>query len=364
LLKDVAVSRFFLFTFFPLLYFTFLFSHQLIPRILVAKFFSKRHHHRALLVGPLDKARTMERWCAWAMALGVDVCSLPQEWELGPGLSLGAVNDLEEIIRRERIDQIVLLELPSSRKTCRDIVSLCNRLGIRLLVVNNLPELFDQGVSFFTLDGIGFIQVRDEPLESPVNRLLKRGLDIAISIPVVVFFLPPLALVIAILHRFQSPGPLFYLQTRAGMSRRPFRIVKFRTMHVRARQAAKQATENDARVFCAGRWLRRSSLDEIPQFLNVLRGEMSVVGPRPHMIVHERRFCHALNSYHVRNFVKPGITGLAQIKGFRGEATEKAALEGRVKYDIEYLEHWSLWRDIMIVLETSKQIFFPAKSAY
>ena len=364
LLKDAAVSRFFLFTFFPLLYFAFLFSHQVIPRMLVRNFFSNGHQHRALLVGPLDKVRMMKRWCECAAALGLDVCNVSGEWERIPGLSPGDLKDLEEAIGRERADQIVLLEFPSSRKTCSDIVSLCNRLGIRLLVVNNLPELFQQGVSFFTLYGVGFIQVRDEPLENPVNRLLKRGLDIAISVPVVLLVLPPVALVVAILHRLQSPGPLFFFQTRAGMSRRPFRIVKFRTMHARSRAASKQATANDERVFRAGRWLRKSSLDELPQFLNVLRGEMSVVGPRPHMLVHDRRFCHGMNSYHIRNFVKPGITGLAQIKGFRGEATEKTAIEERVKYDIEYLEHWSLWRDILIVLQTSKQIISPVKTAY
>jgi len=134
-------------------------------------------------------------------------------------------------------------------------------------------------------------------------------------------------------------------------------------MHPKAR-SSKQAAANDSRVFPAGRWLRRTSLDEFPQFINVLRGEMSIVGPRPHMLVHDRKFCEALETYLVRSFVKPGITGLAQIRGFRGEVSTTADISERVKYDTHYLEFWSIWRDLWIVFETMKQIFRPPTSAY
>jgi lipopolysaccharide/colanic/teichoic acid biosynthesis glycosyltransferase len=131
-----------------------------------------------------------------------------------------------------------------------------------------------------------------------------------------------------------------------------------------ALRSGKQATANDARVFPAGRWLRRTSLDEFPQFINVLRGEMSIVGPRPHMLMHERKFCQALETYLVRSFVKPGITGLAQVRGFRGEVTSQEAISERVKYDALYLEFWSIWQDLHIVFETIRQIFNPPTSAY
>jgi lipopolysaccharide/colanic/teichoic acid biosynthesis glycosyltransferase len=134
-------------------------------------------------------------------------------------------------------------------------------------------------------------------------------------------------------------------------------------MNCRVR-SGRQATANDARVFSAGRWLRRNSLDEFPQFINVLRGEMSVVGPRPHMLMHERKFCQALESYLVRSFVKPGITGLAQVRGLRGEVTSREAISERVKYDAFYLEFWSVWRDLQILLETIRQMFHPPTSAY
>jgi exopolysaccharide biosynthesis polyprenyl glycosylphosphotransferase len=367
LLKDAGISRLFLFSFLPLLYLVFLVTHLTLPKMLVRTLFSDRHERRVLLVGSPAKVREMKLWCQQTAELGLDVANLLEDSEqvLGaPNLPESVDLDrLERTIRHEKIQQIILLELPPDQSHLEKIIQLSDRLGIRLLVVNNLPEIFKRPISYFSLYGVEFIGVREEPLEEPINRLTKRGLDLAISIPVVVFILPPLMLLVAILHRLQSPGPLFYRQTRAGFSRERFRILKFRTMHTKAR-SGKQATSNDSRVFRAGRWLRRTSLDEFPQFINVLRGEMSVVGPRPHMLIHDRKFCAALQTYLVRSFVKPGITGLAQVRGFRGEVTSQEAISERVKYDASYLEFWSIWRDLQILFETIKQIFHPPTSAY
>jgi exopolysaccharide biosynthesis polyprenyl glycosylphosphotransferase len=363
LFKDPQISRLFLFTYLPLLYIVFFYAHRRLPRFLMRTFFSERYQHRTLLVGPLGKAREMEDWCKQTAELGLDISNFmdnPANVHIAQSDNLPL---LEKTISQGRIQQLILLELPKEQKTLEQIAQLCNRLGTRLLVVNNLSELFNHPVSFFNLYGFDFISCREEPLEDPVNRLSKRALDIAISLPVVIFILPPLILLVAILHRLQSPGPLFYLQTRAGFSRNPFRILKFRTMHPRSR-SSKQATVNDVRVFAAGRWLRRTSLDELPQFFNVLRGEMSIVGPRPHMLIHDRKFCRALESYLVRSYVKPGITGLAQIRGYRGEVTTQKDISERVRYDTYYLEFWSIWRDLWIVVETIRQIFRPPTSAY
>jgi exopolysaccharide biosynthesis polyprenyl glycosylphosphotransferase len=367
LLRDAGISRLFLFSFLPLLYVAFLVAHLTLPKLLVRTLFSDRHERRVLLVGSAVKVREMKRWCRQTAELGLDVANLLEDSDQFLGASnLPESVDLERLertIRHEKIQQIILLELPPEQSNLEKIVALSDRLGIRLLVVNNLPEIFKRPISYFSLYGVEFIGVREEPLEEPMNRLIKRGLDLAISIPVVVFVLPPLMLLVAILHRLQSPGPLFYRQTRAGFSRERFRILKFRTMHTKVR-SGKQATSNDSRVFTAGRWLRRTSLDEFPQFINVLRGEMSVVGPRPHMLIHDRKFCAALQTYLVRSFVKPGITGLAQVRGFRGEVTSPEAISERVKYDAFYLEFWSIWRDVQILFETIKQIFYPPSSAY
>jgi lipopolysaccharide/colanic/teichoic acid biosynthesis glycosyltransferase len=259
---------------------------------------------------------------------------------------------------------VVLLELPGKLENLSDIVAVCNRLGSRLLLIDNLPEIFNRRISHFNLGGLDLIAVMEEPLEDPVNRLMKRAMDIMISGLVVSLVLPPLALLVAVFQRCQSPGPLFFLQTRAGRSGKPFRIIKFRTMSARNTNLARQATKNDERVYHFGRWLRKTSLDEIPQFLNVLRGEMSVVGPRPHMIVHNRRFQEIMVSYRVRAFIKPGITGIAQVSGYRGEARTDSEILERVKRDIAYVENWSLWQDFVILFKTFMQIVKPHHTAY
>jgi lipopolysaccharide/colanic/teichoic acid biosynthesis glycosyltransferase len=170
---------------------------------------------------------------------------------------------------------------------------------------------------------------------------------------------------VKIFQAIQSPGPLFYRQTRAGLAMRPFRIFKFRTMRVdKGDAASKQATAGDPRIYPMGRLLRKTSLDEMPQFLNVFLGHMSLVGPRPHMIIHNRRFSDIMEKYHVRTFAKPGITGLAQMSGFRGEAKDENDVIERAKLDIKYIENWSLPFDFWIIFQTMLQVVKPPKTAY
>ena len=164
--------------------------------------------------------------------------------------------------------------------------------------------------------------------------------------------------------RWQSPGSIFYVQPRAGLQNRPFRIFKYRTMHPHHGVEAKQALRDDGRIYAAGRWLRKLSIDELPQFWNVLRGEMSVVGPRPHLIEHSQTFADAMENYNVRAIVKPGITGLAQIRGFRGGTSEPQDIIGRVTADIQYLEHWSFAQDCWIICRTAWQVLAPPRNAY
>jgi exopolysaccharide biosynthesis polyprenyl glycosylphosphotransferase len=366
--KDMVISRLFLFTFLPFLYVLLFFCHRFIPKVLVKTFFSNGHLQKALLVGPIEKAERIEKWYTQMLSLGLDASCFFQ----GTGgngdssfvLSSSGLTTLERIVRRERITQVVLLELPEKRENLSGIVAVCNRLGSRLLMIDNLPEIFNRSVSHFNLSGLDLITVMEEPLEDPVNRLMKRTMDVMISVLVVAAILPPLALLVAGFQQLQSPGPLFFRQTRSGRANKPFRIFKFRTMTATNQSPARQASKNDTRVYPFGGWLRRTSLDEIPQFINVLRGEMSVVGPRPHMIVHNRRFAEVMASYRIRAFIKPGITGIAQVSGYRGEARAETEILERVKLDIAYVENWSLWQDLMIVLRTIKQVIFPRDTAY
>jgi lipopolysaccharide/colanic/teichoic acid biosynthesis glycosyltransferase len=204
-----------------------------------------------------------------------------------------------------------------------------------------------------------------EPLDNPLNRVLKRLLDIGVALPVVCLVLPPLTLVVWLMQRWQSPGPVFYRQLRSGLNRERFSIYKFRTMRADdARACAQQATATDSRVYAFGRFLRRSSLDEVPQFLNVILGTMSVSGPRPHLLEHDEQFGRLEHAYFKRHFVKPGITGLAQSKGFRGELLVSSDLANRVHYDELYVANWSLGLDLSILLHTVRQVISPPRSAY
>jgi len=366
--KDLRISRLFLFSFLPLLYIVLFFCHRFLPTILVRIFFSNGYMEKTLLVGPIEKAERIENWYNQISNLGLKATCFFQGFGANgdPCANVNplGLSNLERIVRRECISQVVLLELPAKLEYLSQIVMVCNRVGSRLLLINNLPEIFNRRVSHFNLCGLDLITVVEEPLEDPVNRLMKRAMDIMISGLVVSLVLPPLAVLVAVFQRCESPGPLFFLQTRAGRGSKPFRIIKFRTMCARNNRTARQATRNDERVYHFGRWLRRTSLDEIPQFINVLRGEMSVVGPRPHMIVHNRRFQEIMASYRVRAFIKPGITGIAQVSGYRGEARTDSEILERVKRDIAYVENWSLWQDFVIVFKTLTQVIKPHHTAF
>ena len=200
-------------------------------------------------------------------------------------------------------------------------------------------------------------------LESLSHRAVKRAYDIFFSLVALICTLPLLPY-IAYNIKKQSPGPLIFKQKRTGLDGKDFTCYKFRSMHVNADADKKQATQDDPRKFAFGDFLRKSNLDELPQFYNVLRGDMSIVGPRPHMTLHTQMYSELLNKYMVRCFVKPGVTGLAQVTGFRGETKELAQMEGRIRRDIWYIENWSLWLDIRICFMTFKSIFINDEHAY
>jgi lipopolysaccharide/colanic/teichoic acid biosynthesis glycosyltransferase len=232
------------------------------------------------------------------------------------------------------------------------------------MVHNNLVVKLENPLRAFNHDGYSFLEFHDEPLEDPVNRSLKRMLDLAVAVPVVVLLLPPLAILVKLAQLAQSPGPIFYRQVRTGKGGRPFSVWKFRTMHGLSQGDARQARKQDSRIYPFGRMLRRTSLDELPQFLNVVMGEMSVVGPRPHFEAHEPMFARSAEVYRMRFFVAPGITGLAQSRGFRGEATSPEQIKERIRLDLIYVRSWSIWLDLAIMARTLGQMLRPPESAY
>jgi lipopolysaccharide/colanic/teichoic acid biosynthesis glycosyltransferase len=269
---------------------------------------------------------------------------------------------LERIIRNEGIRQIILLELPLDRDALDRIVTTARKTGIRLLVLDNLPEIFRHDISSYSLHNQRFISLMDEPLQDPGNRILKRTMDILISLPIVIFVLPPLCLVVKIFQAIQSPGPLFHRETRSGLGNLPFRIFNFRTRRPGWTTGAPKSNDGDRDAL--GVWLRRHSLDRFPEFLNVFFGDMSVVAPRPRSPLHNRKFSQIAEDYHCRTFAKPGITGLAQISGYRGEPRDDQDVTESTKLDLWYIQNWSLPLDLWIIFNTVFQVFKPPKTAY
>jgi putative colanic acid biosynthesis UDP-glucose lipid carrier transferase len=319
------------------------------------------------LIGPPAKVRRVRRWLKVVEDYGVEAVGLVTDSKQKSSFGIpvvGTPGDLPAILRSHSIHSVLLLEIPTNQSDLSGIVEACESAGTRLSAVNTLADSFMHSLRYFQHFGIDFVSLREEPLEDPLSRIAKRVVDIAISLPVVGLILPPLALFTAILHRVQSPGPLFYRQTRTGIRNERFEILKFRSMIATPGDEARQATEHDERLFPGARFLRRSSIDEFPQFLNVLRGDMSLVGPRPHMLEHDEKFAAIFRSYHVRSYVKPGLTGLAQIRGYRGEAKSDVDIKNRIECDIDYIERWSLILDLLIIVKTVWQIPFPPKTAY
>jgi putative colanic acid biosysnthesis UDP-glucose lipid carrier transferase len=208
------------------------------------------------------------------------------------------------------------------------------------------------------------LSARVEPLDDVSTRFRKRIFDIVVSSLVSIFILSWLIPLISIIIWLESKGPVFFLQDRTGKNNKSFRCIKFRSMKVNSEANSKQATRNDNRLTRIGKFMRRTNIDEFPQFINVFKGEMSVVGPRPHMVRHTEDYSKIIGQYMIRQFLKPGITGWAQVNGFRGEIKEKNQLRKRIEHDIWYLENWSFWLDVRIIFLTIYKTLRGDKNAF
>lgn len=367
-LKENTISRSFLISYVPWLYCSLLFTNYWLPRSLREWMFSGARRERTALVGDWERVDQLQPWLERKRLMGMDtiglVCSHAPVNCASPLPVLGTLDQIGEIVRAKAITQLIVLNLSLGSQKVREITQICEDRAVRLLALHDLDAYFNHDTVVFEDEGIRFIALREEPLESPLNRFVKRTLDLAVAVPVVIFVLPICALVVWLMQASSSPGPLFFKQERSGMMGRPFMIYKFRTMHVHNVCESRQATRNDPRIFSGGGWLRKLSIDEIPQFINVLLGDMSVVGPRPHLPLHDQAFMKVMRNYTIRRFIRPGITGWAQVNGLRGEIHTPLDIQRRVEADIHYLESWSLGLDVIVILRTAKQCAIPPKTAY
>ncbi len=357
----------FVFLFFALSYLIFLVTHWRLPAIITKYAFSGSRVERTLIVGTPEKVSEMGLYLAHKEDIGIKtigiVCDGIPRGTYGKYRALGELADLKPLLKMHNITQVIVSEIPAFKNQLQFVTDVCQNAGVRLLVVNTLPSMFVHKVSMFADDGINFIGLREEPMENPYHRLLKRTLDLVVAVPVVLFILPITSLIVAIIQAIQAPGPLFFIQTRAGLQNRTFRCFKYRTMYAVNHDQTVQARQGDARIYPAARWLRKLSIDELPQFLNVLFNDMSVVGPRPHLVEHNDKFANITQNYHIRAFIKPGITGMAQIRGYRGEISCESDLENRIKSDLYYIEKWSFNLDLLIILRTALTVVMPPQSA-
>lgn len=222
-------------------------------------------------------------------------------------------------------------------------------------------NVFKGNMAITFMEGIPVIARREEPLRKDSNKLAKRIFDIIFSSFVLLSIFPWIFIFVSVMIKIQSPGPIFFLQERTGLDGKIFKCIKFRSMKVNNDADEIQATKNDPRKFPFGDFMRKTNIDELPQFINVFLGDMSVVGPRPHMLKHTAEYSKLINHFMVRHFAKPGITGLAQVSGFRGETRYIDQMEGRVKKDIEYIENWTFLLDLKIIVKTVTNMFGKEK---
>ena len=366
--KDKHISRAFMLSFFALLPFVFLFvNHYLLPP-LTRQFFSGSRKLRTVLVGDTENVRRHVEWFQNHEELGMKVIGYIGNGPDGEAIEglpqLAALEDLETSLRQHRPATAVFVGAPAASGNLIEHKTLGDSLGIRVVHVWDFQAHYGFIPVVHSEAGLQFLGFLTEPLESPTNRIIKRFFDLTLAIGVCLFVLPPLMALVWLAHRLQSPGPLFFAQNRRGQNGRIFRMLKFRTMHKTNPDESRQATFSDDRVFRFGRLMRKLSVDEVPQFINVLIGDMSAVGPRPHLPEHDERFASVFHGYHIRTFVKPGITGLAQVRGFRGLVENDGDVEQRAQSDLQYLEEWSLFLDASIVLQTATKMFFPPSTAY
>ncbi|MEO6453559.1 MAG: undecaprenyl-phosphate glucose phosphotransferase [Ginsengibacter sp.] len=269
-----------------------------------------------------------------------------------------------EVAKQHQVDEIFSTITPEQNPKLYQLIQQADQECIRFRIVPDF-SMFIKGpfhVSYF--NDMPILMLRSESLDDFDNRLKKRAFDVSISLLVILLVLTWLVPLLSLLIILESRGPVFFSQLRTGKNKKSFPCYKFRSMSVNNDSDSKQATKDDDRITKIGGFLRRTSLDEFPQFINVLIGNMSIVGPRPHMVKHTDDYSKIVNQYMVRHFSKPGITGWAQINGYRGEVNDLHQIRNRVEYDIWYMENWSLLLDIKIVFLTIFNILKGEEKAY
>ena len=278
---------------------------------------------------------------------------------------LGKPQTVIRYLKEKQGTHFLYCSLPSKEAaTIVPIIRYCENNLVHFFSVPNVHNYLHNRMYFNMIGNVPYLSLRRDPLSRTGNQILKRTFDIVFSLTFLCTLFPVIFLIVAVITKTTMPGPIFFKQKRNGLNDKEFYCYKFRSMKVNADADRVQATKDDPRKTKWGNIMRKTSIDELPQFINVLLGDMSVVGPRPHMVKHTEEYSKLINKYMVRHFVKPGITGWSQVTGYRGETKELKDMEGRIRGDIWYIEHWSFWLDIYIIYKTVANAIGGEKNAY
>jgi putative colanic acid biosynthesis UDP-glucose lipid carrier transferase len=275
----------------------------------------------------------------------------------------GKLAQLKDFVLINKVDEIYCSLNEITNEQLKDLVEFADDYRKTIKFIPDSKEIFSKNLKIDYYEFFPILSLQKTLLHDPITKLFKRFFDVVFSLFVILFLLSWLVPIMAILIKLESRGPIFFKQGRPGIDEKEFFCFKFRSMKIN-KTTEREASKNDPRVTKIGRFIRKTSIDEMPQFLNVLLGDMSVVGPRPHLWSQNKAYGNKIKKYMVRHYVKPGITGLAQVRGFRGEIETDDDMINRIKYDVFYIENWSLILDLKIIAQTVVNIFKGEEKAY
>lgn len=276
----------------------------------------------------------------------------------------GDIEDLSSYIKEYAIDEIYFAMSGEDEETMSKVMKIADDNVVQFYYVPQISRYLNRVFELHNVGAVSLLTTRGNPLKKRLSRIIKRSFDIVFSILVLSILFPLVFIPVAIAIKLSSPGPIFFKQLRTGYRGRNFKCWKFRTMRVNKDSDVKQALKDDPRKTKIGDFLRRTSIDELPQFINVLMGSMSVVGPRPHMLKHTDDYRKLIDKYMVRHLIKPGITGWAQVNGYRGLTEALWQMERRVEYDVWYIENWTFILDLKIIVRTVINAVQGEKNAF
>ena len=357
------------------LYATYAFSFGMILvwRILALRliyFFRKSgfNYKKVILIGGGNVAEQLYNYIHKKDVFGIRLLGIftdgETSFQVKENIKQGHFDDLQEFAIKNDVDEIYYTLPLTYTSKIKELISFADKNMIRFKIIPDFRSFPFKRVNIDFFEDVPVITFRQEPLTDIVNKMIKRTFDVVFSFLVIVLLLSWLYPLIALLIKLSSKGPVLFKQVRSGLNSEEFMCFKFRSMAQNKDADNVQATQGDVRITRIGSFLRKSSLDELPQFINVLMGDMSVVGPRPHMLKHTQEYSTLIEKYMVRQLVKPGITGVAQVKGYRGETKELKDMEGRVREDVWYIENWSLALDINLIALTVWQVFKGDEKVY